>query len=403
MLFNLSGITVPANILLITLLIYVLADKDIVNKLTLLFKDKIFWFLIIPFLLSIISLFYSDDYLRGWKLVETRLPLLIFPLVYGLTRIEENDFYLLLKATVVSVSALALIGFINQFFKYQISADTGDFYNDNLVSLLGKQAVYYAFYVNAALLIVYYLWHKKQIQQKVHKIITVAMVVILFISQYLLASRTSTIIMLLLVGGLMAYEVFKKGNLKRGLLIAGTSLVLITSLIIVFPKSVERFKSATNVEFTYDNPNPINHFNGEINEKNWNGLNTRIALWTCAIEEIQKSFLFGHGIGDAQQVLDKNYKDKNFILAIHHGYNTHNQYLDFMMSNGVIGLIGFLAFIGFFVVRGYQSKDVLLISFILVFSFSCLTENLLNRNQGVVFITLLLSIMAFNTKSKLIN
>jgi len=87
----------------------------------------------------------------------------------------------------------------------------------------------------------------------------------------------------------------------------------------------------------------------------------------CAIDKIQESILFGHGIGDAQQVLDKNYKNKNFILAMYHGYSTHNQYLDFMMSNGIIGLIGFLAFHGFLLFTGFKRNDVLLISLALIF------------------------------------
>jgi O-antigen ligase len=180
----------------------------------------------------------------------------------------------------------------------------------------------------------------------------------------------------------------------------GGFLLAVVGLTILFPKVLKRFGSITHFEYRFDNTNPINHFNGEIKAENWNGLNTRLALWTCARDVIKEKPILGTGIGDVQDDLVKAYKEKNFIFALESNYNSHNQYLDVLLSNGALGLFVFLSFLIYVIQYARQTKNWLLLTILFVFLMSFFTENILNRNQGVVLFSLFIFLLMSNSQEK---
>jgi O-antigen ligase len=303
------------------------------------------------------------------------------------------------KAFIGLVSIIPLIGIFTQWGNYIDTGDSGWFYSDNLVHFFDKQAAYFAMYVNIALVGLFYFWYREKLTSKLEQVSSIVVLVLLITSQYLLASRTSILTMGMLIFGFAILLIINKINRKQAvLLLSGLSLIIL-GMVMFFPKVLKRFDSITEVEFQFENTNPINHFNGEIKKENWNGLNTRLALWTCAIDEIKKQPLFGSGVGDVQNDLVKNYKEKNFVFAIESNYNCHNQYLDILLSNGFVGFFVFLFTLIHLIVISIKYKNGLLLGVVFIFSVACLTENILGRNQGVVLLSLLISIMGINSTS----
>ena len=375
-----------------------LFDKAIFKKLKPLLTNKTFWFLISPFLIFSAATLYSENILAGWKLLEIRLSLFIFPLVFALIEIKRNDFILFLKSAILMIGVIPVVGFINQTGLYNQTGDSGYFYNDNLVTIVGKQAVYYALFINVALVSLFSLWSLGEIKRRLEKLTSILLFVVFIGAQYLLACRTAMLTALLIVLGFVLIILLGKVSKKQVALLMSGILLFILTMTVLFPKVLKRFNSITNLEYKYDNPNPINHFNGEIKDENWNGLNTRLAIWNCAIEEIKEKPIFGHGLGDVQQSLMKNYEEKNFILARERNHNTHNQYLDILMSNGIAGLIVFFTFLIFLSLKAIKQKNWLLLGIVFTFALACLTENILSRNQGVLFISFMISINMINIK-----
>jgi O-antigen ligase len=376
------------NIAIGLLVLSVLADSNIGNKLMAQFKSKRFWVLISPFLLFTISIFYSSDLVEGWKEIEIRLPLLIFPLVFGLVPLSEKQRAVVFKFFILLTVIIPIIGFVSQLGTYYETNDSGYFYNDHLVHYAGKQAAYFALYVNIALVGVFYFWQKQQGKSKLEKATLLTAFSFLVVIQYLLASRMALLVMLLLIVGFIGVQLFTNTSKKQIIVMFGGFVLAVIGLTILFPKVLKRFDSITHFEYRFDNTNPINHFNGEIKTENWNGLNTRLALWECALDVIKENPIIGTGIGDVQRDLVKNYKEKNFIFAIQTNYNTHNQYLDILLSNGILGLFVFLGFVVYSIQYAKQNKDWLLLVVLAVFLLSFVTENILNRNQGVVLFSL---------------
>jgi len=399
---HLSPFFLLRNYSMILLGAIIVFDKTILNKTKRLISNYTFWMLLTPFLIYSFSIFYSNDIDNGIKEIEKKASLLLFPIIFGLISIKRKDFFIILKFSVLLISLLPIYGFINQWNIYSDTGDTGWFYNDNLVSIFNKQAVYYALYINTVIVILIYLWHKRQITTLLAKGVGVVVLSLLISAQYLLASRTSMLTTLIILSSYMSWLIIRKLNRNQGLILAGSSLLIIVALLFSFPKVINRYKSITNVEYTYDNPNPINHFNGEIKKENWNGLNTRLAIWNCAWEEFLNAPVIGYGIGGVQNQLVRNYKEKNFILGLNMNYNTHNQYLDILLTSGVIGLLLFVTFILFLAITALKTRSLLLLGFLGIFVISSLTENVFNRDQGVVFISLFTSLLIYKNKTLLV-
>jgi O-antigen ligase len=381
------------NYAIASLGVIVLWDKNILRQTKTLFSSSLFWMLLIPFFTYSFSIFYTNNFDNGVNEIEKKAGLLLFPIIFGLVKLKLKDFYIVLKGIVLLVIVLPVLGFMVQLGVYNETGDSGWFYNDNLVSILDKQAVYYALFVNTALLMLIYLWQEKQLVSNLYKFLVGVSLVLLMCTQYFLASRTSMLTTAAIISCYLAWLIVRKLNPKQGVILASSSVLLVSIMLVLFPKVTGRYKSITNIEFTYDNPNPINHFNGEIKEENWNGLNTRLAIWKCAFEEIKGSPLLGYGIGSVQQQLVKNYKEKNFILALKANYNSHNQYLDVLLTSGIVGLLLFMGWLVSLISMAFKQKNFLGIGFLVIFAISSLTENVLNRDQGVVFISLMLAML----------
>lgn len=390
-----------SNIFIGLLGLSILIDSKIAGKIIKLIKEKQFWVLISPFIIFGFSALYSTNMARGWKELEIRLPLIIFPILYGVSPLTLKNRDLVFKFFILLTIVIPVIGFISQIVPYLETKDSGYFYNDGLVNYAGKkQAAYFALYVNIALVGVLYFWQAMKGKTKLQIGALLTAFTFLLIIQYLLASRMSMLVMLLLIVGFMIVQLFTKTSKKQIVVMFSGLVIAIIGLTVLFPKALKRFDSITHTEYQFDNTNPINHFNGEIKAENWNGLNTRLALWACAWEEVLKDPMMGTGIGDVQDNLAKNYQEKNFIFALKSNFNTHNQYLDILLSNGFVGLFLFLLFLGYIVLFAIKSNNWLLLGVVCVVVFSCGTENILSRNQGVVLVSLFLSMLVFNHKDE---
>lgn len=105
----------------------------------------------------------------------------------------------------------------------------------------------------------------------------------------------------------------------------------------------------------------------------------RLILWTAGKEIIMENPVLGVGLGDTDDEVNKILlRDKNDKLF---NYNLHNQYLDYWVTFGTIGLLVFL----FVLLMPLRHPDILFRIFILIVGISLLTESMLLRQKGLVF------------------
>ncbi|WP_150452159.1 O-antigen ligase family protein [Arenibacter lacus] len=109
----------------------------------------------------------------------------------------------------------------------------------------------------------------------------------------------------------------------------------------------------------------------------------------------------GVGSGDARLLYRKAYENGNFQLAFENNYNAHNQYLEFLVSNGLFGLIVYLFILGLFAYQTKLNKEAL--SFFIIILLFSISESFFGRSQGVLIFSFFYSFLLLYYNSKTQN
>ncbi|MBA3704804.1 MAG: O-antigen ligase family protein [Bacteroidetes bacterium] len=359
------------------------------------FKGGISISIIIFFLYQLISILLSENLKDGFAILLLRLPLFILPLSFCFIEFEKKiwDKILLFYAVITTIASV--IGFSYGIYISISEKDTGYMYNDGISEILGKQAVYFSFHIAVALM-VFIIQGKEYplIVQKYRPFIYSAIFWLLFIL-FMLASRVAMFGVLIIVSLYILKVSVEKRKFFEVILFAFSLVIGLVIISKVFPKTLNRFKGATEINFKYDNKNIENHFNEEYDASKWNGTNTRAAIWTCAIEIWKTQPILGTGLGDRNKSLMKKYKENKFWYALGSDKNTHNQYLDVLLSMGTVGLIVFVMCFFIYPLKVFlKEKQIFAISVYVLLTICFITENMLDRYQGLIFIAFILPLAA---------
>ena len=130
----------------------------------------------------------------------------------------------------------------------------------------------------------------------------------------------------------------------------------------------------------------------------------RYIIWSSAhsIFKDSNSKISGLGFGQTQRLLRKEYKliqperKRNWFLA--RDFNTHNQYIDLLISTGFLGLAFFLVFLVSLALRAKHSIYNLNLLLVLIL-FMCI-ENSFHRTFGVFVFALILALILKNSTDK---
>lgn len=385
-----------ANILISALGLKIIFIKASFHKVLKFIKSPAALLFIAFYLMHLIGLLHTQNMDRAGSFLEIRAATLIFPVLIWMSSIGKKEIKKLLMIFAYLTAAFALTGILYRVYYYfNITADTGYFYNDNIVSMFGFQAVYYAIYVNFAVFILLESLSGKR-QKNLTISIKIITIVFLFVVNFLLASRTAMLGLYILSAIYILFLIIKYRKWKLGISVFAGGAALLVLLFLLFPKTIKRFESIKYADYDFENTNEINHFNSEIKEENWNGLNTRLAIWACANEVIEENFVKGVGTGDYLDELFKVYKKNKFYFGLESGYGTHNMYLQLLIMFGVFGLILFILSLIIPFIMALKSGEYLYAMFLLLFILAMLTEDVLARNKGVLLFSIFNSLLAFN-------
>lgn len=110
----------------------------------------------------------------------------------------------------------------------------------------------------------------------------------------------------------------------------------------------------------------------------------RVGRWKEILNVFDEkdALLLGVGSGDARSVYRRAYYNGGYDLAFKENYNAHNQYLEFLVGNGVLGLIIYL--LVFFVFFQQTKLEANALHFFIAFVLFSFSETFLGRSQGVM-------------------
>ena len=292
-------------------------------------------------LYQVAGLLYTTNLDAGWSNIRIKTGLLFVPLVvsYGLpgeTMRKKllSQFCILLF--LASCYCLAL-----SFWTFRQSGDVSVFFYHKLVKPIGQHAVYFSLLVIIALMFILEAVVKKEFVYR--KWITAALLTWLSALLFFLSSK---FVIALFLAYLAYYfiTILKKNKPGRGYLMAFIAIILAITVMVSATKNPvrERFTDIFKGDITLiaqDQYNPGIYFNG---------LQFRLLQWRFVAEILSENhaWLTGVGAGDAQEALNKKYLSKNMYAgdgtannAGYLAYNTHNQFLQTILQNGIFGLL----------------------------------------------------------------
>ena len=362
------------------------------------FKKLIFTPVLL-YLAYIIGTFYSEQ-LKGSSGalfdLEVKLSLLLFPLFFStidLTVLGTGFFKKVLKSFVYGSLASSILLINKAIMNYFNTQDTSAFFYSNLSWMHHPSYLALFFTFAIAILLVWLITteHKNIFKRNlvIFLIIHFELFIVLLSSKAGILGFGLTLLLLVLL-------VLLNDRKKIRIAILLTLIVSLTFGILfsLFPASYSRFSAAKK---------SIEDSNIPDNQKT-EGSAARLMVWECSVEIIKENFLFGVGTGDVKPELNKKYDEKNIQQAIKENLNAHNQYLQTFIAIGFIGFLLLIACLMLPVYHGFQNRKILLMVFIVLFSFHLLVESMLERQAGVVFFAffsglLILDNYSFSQKS----
>lgn len=377
------------------LVITALSQNSLKEKLALLRERKFIIGMLFFFFLIFISVLLSNNRRSAFHFLDPRLPLLYFPVSIGLVNIEKELYKKVLTgiATIITMASFICVAYgIYRAINYN---NTAYLYNDELSeSVTGLQSIYISLLVNVAIFIFTWLYTTEPENPGRYKFIPV--IIFLFITSFLLASRN---LMLVLYATTLVFAltmIIKKRKYLEGATLILGLLICFFLIVKFFPKTINRFRELNYTSYNFQQDGAESHYDMALDSTQWNGANSRRAIWACGWQLFCKHPVFGVNIGDKNDKLMEVFREKKFWFAIRTQKNLHNNYLDILVSQGIFGFLLFLSsWIVFPILFLRQKRDILGITILVTFAMAMVTENYFDRSLGGMlfgfFVTFLLS------------
>ena len=155
-------------------------------------------------------------------------------------------------------------------------------------------------------------------------------------------------------------------------------------LLFLIPKTRNRFSEI----FTINNSKSIES----------NSYGVRFVIYKNASELIKEFPFFGYGIGDYNDKLKESYKKNNPSLEVY--YNSHNQYISFLLVGGLFLLLLYFIFLYLNVKLAIKKRNINSLIILCFYSIVMLSENILERENGVIFFSFFLCFFSLNNYNR---
>lgn len=360
-------------------------EKDTFKAL---FKWDIF-ILQAVFFITLVSLFYSTHKPEGYNELGKQLTILILPLLFCISKFDwrkyRNNIFVVFSAgcvlTVIYLylQALVTIRFYHLPLKALFSAA---FTNHNFSEPIGIHATYFAMLLSIAL--VHFLSLLVIEKSKFYRLTFVLFCLILFLAIIQLSSKAVLIGLLFVILFIFPYFLVERAKKIKFLLV---SIFLSLLLMLVF-YNVDAFKKRY-----------ITELGNDLSKTSTDRLSEpRMARWNIALKIATQSPIIGHGAGTEIALLSEQFYEKKMYQSFLAKFNAHNQYLSFLITAGILGLMMYIYMLYFGFRLAFFHKDLLFFTFMVMITIVSFSENILFVDKGITFYSLFFTLFYFSTR-----
>ena len=321
---------------------------------------------------------FFDDFSESRKIAQIILLLILFSFV--------NDKRFLIYGFISGVLVSSLITDMNIVAYYFNSSDLL-ISKSSVEDLFITQRLYLGFFVVISIVLLSFLFRTSNRNKQ--KVFCALLILFFIFTLFLISSRSALLIAFLIFLSTIIYE--SKSVFTMGLILA--SFVIFSAIIITN-------KNLSN-RFLYSQDSVRTSFIEKIKTHE-----PRYDIWRFSLQifEEQNLGLFGLGTYKTQELLVEKYKlmpiDKRKNWFIQRNFNTHNQYIDIILSFGFIGLILFTVFLRDIVLITY--KNIYSLNLILSLILFLVIENLFHRQLGsfILPLTIVIAVYIINSQNE---
>lgn len=380
--FGIGKLNAPLIFVLFAAQLFVLVKNKKANIET----DWYFWILIGLFGINLLGLLYTENISRGFDMIGRQISFLLFPLFFSVFRLKRIS--LIFKVFCMSVFVLMLLFEIDILYRFFYKSDTFPLSLDlflsyrytgaELTKLTEIHNAYFGMFILLSnVLILDYLRQVKSTQ-----IFALLFLVICAQSLFLLqmVAKTAIILNTFLVVGSIIYILIKQRKIQllffTGALFALITIFSFSYLKLPLERITERFE--------------------ELNQGKDTNRETRVKLWSAALPIVKNNLIIGVGTGDVEDQLHVAYEVNNIASKS----NVHNQYLDYLMRFGIVGLLIFTSVLGCALIHAIRTANYIYFCFTLIIAACCFTENIFSRQWGITFYACFNYLLYLNAKKE---
>ncbi len=370
----------PSNLKAIAIAVFALSVICLRIKRPWHFHKRFFLTNSIVYLLFLVTLLWVDNWDYAFSKLQTTASLIVFPLLFSLLNSDEREeIYRFLEyyiwAYIFSIFLLNSVPFIY----YYVSNPNYDFggmlqHFPTIMQLdTGKYSIhpiYLSMHCSIAIVFSFFLIKKIKKRYVQLLLIGINLSLVFFLLVY---AKKGPLIALIVVSTLHILFQQKKKILKTYI----AFLIALIGLTIILPKTRNAFIELFKIE--------------TIGNGNITSTNVRYSIYKIAIEKIENKPLIGYSIGDYNEALQNAYKSLGSIYLLENKFNAHNQYLSFCLIGGVFLLLAFLVSLSLNMIYAIRFNNRILIMLLIFYGLVMFTENILEREDGVIYYAFFIS------------
>nr|WP_317630789.1 O-antigen ligase family protein [uncultured Flavobacterium sp.] len=348
--------------------------------------------MLIPLVLEVIFFWNNDSFSLGIKAIEKYVSLLLFAIFliaqYKIVNVEKLLRYysvgmilvlLFLELRFIVLFPELMEKYINKIDLWEVGYKFTESFKVHAPAL-NLQLCFVA-------CVCFYFFIKQFNRKSLNKIFfNFVLFLLSFLHVLIVNTRMALACTLLGFCFILLYEFKKQFSLKK-VLISSTLSFLAIALVAGFYLYTNPFMVEKYTSFTFKNIDKV----GKIDElenpevEAYNSAVTRLSIWKTTLELANETPVFGVGSSDANPTLFQHYINTNQKFLSKYNFPVHNQYLNYYLKFGVLGVLGILIYFGGIIYLGIKLENALIISFGIIVALSNLTDDFLNRFDGIGF------------------
>jgi len=330
------------------------------------------------FFVLLLTLFDGFD-IQIVKDLERMLSLLVFPLLFFLiSNIEENQkkqLFKIWKFTFVSSVFISFVCYLFIFYNYdnpKYPVLDSNFIRNSILdqSYFSRHPIYISIFFSISIFILIDFLFKTRIKK--YRIIALSLIICNSILLILLSAK---MVLIALFTCCIIYF-YKQLSLKKFSFLVSTLLGVICLFFILIPNNLNRFSNLLESKL-------------DENNKRYNSLYIHSKTISCASKIFSHNTLIGVGIENSDDLVN-NCVREDFKYDSHIIYNSHNQYLSFGLHSGIIGFLLLFYVIIQNLIYSFKNNYLLFMTLVF-FSIIFLSENVIERQSGVILFAFIIN------------